>query len=148
MSARRFTLALATGVTVLALGAGPAMAKEFRVDDDGAQCPNAGLRRRSRRAVNASGPGDKIKVCAGTYQEQVRIDEHHDKLEARVRSKKLEATISLADAESAPLALASTSQSELDDVQLNGLRDHRAVHLPRLVTGASTRVSAGRRRCH
>lgn len=40
MSLRRLTLALVTGVTVLALGAGPAMAKELRVDNGGVQCPN------------------------------------------------------------------------------------------------------------
>jgi hypothetical protein len=44
----------------------------FIVDDDRAQCPNAGYST-IQSAVDAAGPNDQIKVCAGTYTEQVRI---------------------------------------------------------------------------
>ena len=42
------------------------------VDDDGAQCPNAQFTS-IQAAVDAADPGDNIKVCPGTYAEQVRI---------------------------------------------------------------------------
>lgn len=42
------------------------------VDDDKMQCPTAQFTS-IQAAVNASGSGDIIKVCPGTYQEQVRI---------------------------------------------------------------------------
>jgi hypothetical protein len=40
--------------------------------DDGLDCPNAEYLT-VQAAVNAASPGDKIKVCRGTYVEQVRI---------------------------------------------------------------------------
>jgi len=52
--------------------ASPAMAKELRVDDNGAECPSAQFTS-IQAAVTAAAPGDKIKVCAGTYDEQVNI---------------------------------------------------------------------------
>jgi hypothetical protein len=51
----------------------------FIVDDDHAQCPNATFTT-IQAAVMASGPGDTIKVCPGTYNEQVRIGPGHDGL--------------------------------------------------------------------
>lgn len=89
MKAGRLTLALATGVTAMALSAAPAMAKELRVDDDGAQCPNATFTS-VQAAVTAAAPGDKIKVCPGNYVEQVRIDgagKNKLKLEAEKKTK-------------------------------------------------------------
>jgi hypothetical protein len=50
-------------------GDGPNM---FIVDDDHAQCPNAAFSR-IQDAVDAAPPGAQIKVCPGTYPEQVRI---------------------------------------------------------------------------
>ena len=50
-------------------GDGPNM---FIVDDDRAQCPNAAFAT-IQSAVDAAGPGDQIKVCAGIYVEQVRV---------------------------------------------------------------------------
>ena len=50
-------------------GDGPNM---FIVDDDHAQCPNAAFSR-IQDAVDAAPPGSQIKVCPGTYPEQVRI---------------------------------------------------------------------------
>jgi len=55
------------------VGASPAMAKDYRVDDDHAQCPTAQFMS-IQAAVTASGPNDTVKVCPGTYTEQVRID--------------------------------------------------------------------------
>src|SRR5262249_6143715 len=43
------------------------------VDDDKAQCPNAGFAS-IQAAVNAANPGDTIRMCAGTYKEQVTIN--------------------------------------------------------------------------
>jgi hypothetical protein len=49
------------------------------VDDDRADCPDAAFTS-IQAAVDAAGPGDKIKVCPGTYQEQVRIGPGKDGL--------------------------------------------------------------------
>jgi len=43
------------------------------VDDDKVQCPNASFTS-IQAAVNAANPGDMIRVCPGTYAEQVVID--------------------------------------------------------------------------
>lgn len=51
----------------------PALAaQELLVDDDGVQCPGAGFTT-VQAAVNAAVPGAKIRVCPGTYNEQVTI---------------------------------------------------------------------------
>jgi hypothetical protein len=52
---------------------------QFVVDDDRAQCPDAQFTS-IQAAVDAAGPGDRIKVCPGTYQEQVRIGTGKDGL--------------------------------------------------------------------
>lgn len=49
-----------------------ANAVEIRVDDDGIQCPTATFPT-IQAAVNAANSGDIIRVCAGTYPEQVQI---------------------------------------------------------------------------
>src|ERR1700741_2069927 len=62
------------------------------VDDDHLQCPNA-MFTSIQAAVNASGPGATIKVCPGTYPEQVRFDGHlHDGLKLE-SLRSLQATI-------------------------------------------------------
>jgi nitrous oxidase accessory protein NosD len=43
------------------------------VDDDKVQCPNAAFTS-IQAAVNAANPGDHIRVCPGTYAEQVVVD--------------------------------------------------------------------------
>jgi hypothetical protein len=57
------------GATATTAGDGPNM---FIVDDDHLDCPNAQFTT-IQSAVDASGPGDQIKVCPGTYMEQVQI---------------------------------------------------------------------------
>jgi parallel beta-helix repeat protein len=42
------------------------------VDDDKKECPSAGFAH-IQDAVNAASPGDEIRICKGTYIEQVRI---------------------------------------------------------------------------
>jgi nitrous oxidase accessory protein NosD len=69
-------VALAAGA--LALSASPALAKTSFVDDDGAQCPKAAFTS-IQAAVTVASPNDTVKVCPGTYAEQVRI-EGKDKL--------------------------------------------------------------------
>lgn len=69
-------------------------------------------------AVDASGPGDTVKVCPGTYVEQVRINGHnHDglKLESLVP---LQAVIQWPAAETFPLALVDFKSA--DHVTLRG----------------------------
>ena len=79
------------GATASSAGDGPNM---FIVDDDHAQCPNAAYET-IQEAVDASGPGDQVKVCAGIYMEQVRImGSAHDGL--RLFSERpLQATIKM-----------------------------------------------------
>ena len=72
---KRMLLAGLIMVGALALGASPALAKELRVDDDKAQCPNAQYTT-IQSAVDAAGQNDTVKVCPGTYSEQVRIQTH------------------------------------------------------------------------
>lgn len=69
-------------------------------------------------AIDASGPGDKVKVCPGTYTEQVRISGHtHDGL--RLESvEPLQAIIKWPAVESFPLALVDFNAA--DHVTLRG----------------------------
>jgi copper-binding protein NosD len=69
-------------------------------------------------AVNASGPKDTVKVCPGTYPEQVRIEGHaHDGLRLESLTP-LGATIQWPAVETAPLALVHFQAA--DDVTLRG----------------------------
>ena len=80
------------------------------VDDDHAQCPNATFTS-IQAAVNASGPHGTIKVCPGTYAEQVRIDGHlHDGLKLE-SLKSWQAIIKWPAVELPPLALVSISNA-------------------------------------
>src|SRR4029079_472590 len=51
----------------------------YIVDTDRLQCPNAQFTT-IQSAVAASGPGDLIRVCPGTYSEQVDVGPGHDGL--------------------------------------------------------------------
>ena len=73
MSSRRSAALVAATIGALAVTAAPALAREYRVDDNQAECPTAQFIT-VQAAVNASGPNDTVKVCPGTYPEQVRID--------------------------------------------------------------------------
>lgn len=75
-------VALAAAVGVLALSAVPALGQNsqgiseptnFTVDDDGEDCDDAFFSS-IQDAVDAAGPGQKIKVCPGAYEEQVTIE--------------------------------------------------------------------------
>ncbi len=69
-------------------------------------------------AVNASGPGDTVKVCPGVYPEQVRISGHtHDGLKLESLTP-LQAVIQWPTVESAPLALVDFNLA--DQVTLSG----------------------------
>jgi pectin methylesterase-like acyl-CoA thioesterase len=50
----------------------PALAATLFVDDDRVECRRARFTT-IQRAVNRAAPGDTIRVCPGTYDEQVRI---------------------------------------------------------------------------
>jgi hypothetical protein len=84
------------GATSSSAGDGPHM---FIVDDNRAECPNAQFTR-IQDAVDAAGPNDAIKVCPGTYDEQVTIGPGKDglrlfslvPLKAVIRMPVLEAT--------------------------------------------------------
>ncbi len=64
------------GAAPASAGDGPNM---LVVDDNGADCPNAQFAR-IQEAVDAAGPNDAIKVCPGTYDEQVTIGPGKDGL--------------------------------------------------------------------
>jgi parallel beta-helix repeat protein len=70
---------LAIATAGLALSAGPALAAQKTVDDDGVDCPSADFTS-IQAAVTAAAPGDNIRVCAGTYSEQVTIPAGKDGL--------------------------------------------------------------------
>lgn len=59
-------------LALLAFGAQAASAKVITVDDNGLDCRKADFNT-VQAAVLAASPGDTIKVCAGTYVEQVTI---------------------------------------------------------------------------
>ena len=72
--------ALALLVTAFAPSAWSATT--WRVDDDRANCPRASFRT-IQAAVDAAAPGDTIRVCRGTYREQVIVRKNNLRLEAR-----------------------------------------------------------------
>jgi hypothetical protein len=103
--------AFAIATAGLALAASPALAAQRTVDDDGADCPAAEFTS-VQAAVTAADPGDTIRVCAGVYQEQVRIPAGKDGL-------KLFSTPTGAATIKAPAAMSDPG----DIVYVEGARD-------------------------
>jgi len=70
---RSFFLLLCTWCVLAAASAGPTMAASqmwLVVDDDKVQSPNAGF----THIQDAASPGATIRVCQGTYVEQININ--------------------------------------------------------------------------
>jgi parallel beta-helix repeat protein len=86
---------------MLAFGAGHALAATIEVDDNKVECKKAPFTS-IQAAVTAAAPGDSIKVCPGTYTEQVRITKDNLKLESR---NPLAATIKAPPAMTSPKAI-------------------------------------------
>lgn len=75
--ALRFLLACLSVQFFLVCSAMPASAPQIVVDDDKLDCPDAGFTR-IQDAVDAAAPGSQIRVCKGTYVEQVSISKPLD----------------------------------------------------------------------
>ncbi len=82
-------LVLASMALLLSVGPGEAIAKNLVVDDDLAQCPDAGFTTAAgiQLAVNAASPGDTIKVCAGSYS-ATNVDKSDLKLKGATKALK------------------------------------------------------------
>ncbi len=72
MSIKRILSKTLFPLAFAAILAGSAAAKEITVDDNRAECKKADFTSIQAAVLSAS-PGDNIKVCPGTYREQVRI---------------------------------------------------------------------------
>src|SRR5262245_47751324 len=68
----RMCIRMAVFALVMVLAPIAASAALLLVDDDGVQCP--GALTSIQDAVNTAVAGDTIRVCAGTYFEEVTID--------------------------------------------------------------------------
>ncbi len=82
---RKYLLVSALALAVLGWSAGQAMAATKVVDDDGrataSNCnSNTPAFTTIQAAVSAASPGDTIKVCPGTYPEQVKIPDTKDRI--------------------------------------------------------------------
>ena len=103
-------------------GVSHAAAAELKVDDDQVQCPTAPYTS-IQAAVNAAAPGDTVKVCPGTYTEQVTIGAGKNGLKV-ISDKELQATIK------APLVMADPGDivriNRLPERASEGLHDRRA----------------------
>ena len=112
------------GIDDAAVSAMPASSSSgaLFVDDDRTECPNAAFTS-IQAAVNASGPGDTIKVCPGTYREQVRIVGHvHDRLKLE-SLRPWQATVQWPTVENFPLALIYFNEADgvtLRDFTISG----------------------------
>ena len=69
---------------------------DLLIVDDGADCPNAEYLT-IQAAVNAAGPGDRIKVCPGEYREQVTIPAGKDGITLYSEGRAFEGQTGLAE---------------------------------------------------
>jgi parallel beta-helix repeat protein len=102
-----------------------ALSRAILVDDDRVQCPNADFTS-IQAAVNAARPGDTIRVCPGTYREQVLIGPGKNGL-TLLSEKPLQAVIQ------APPAPNNTTDAIVDidkarDVTLRGFKITGPLH--------------------
>jgi hypothetical protein len=109
-----------------------ASAAELVVDDDKVECPHAGFTH-IQDAINAAAAGDRIRVCKGTYAEQLTIQKSlmldADSGAILMPGAMHQNTVSLFD--SAPIAAAVLVQNA-SDVRVKGL----------IVDGANNGISA------
>jgi parallel beta-helix repeat protein len=98
-----------------------AHAAQLIVDDDKVECPNAGFTH-IQDAINAAAAGDRIRVCKGTYAEQLTIQKSltldADSGAILMPGTMHQNTVSLFD--SAPIAAAILVQNA-SDVTIRGL---------------------------
>jgi parallel beta-helix repeat protein len=116
-----YTSTVGVSDTAVGVAAAPASSTSssphtFLVDDDKVQCPNAQYMS-IQAAVSASGPNDSVRVCPGTYTEQVNIGSGHDGLKLE-SVKPLQAVIKWPLLETPPLALVYVNGS--DRVRIRG----------------------------
>jgi parallel beta-helix repeat protein len=107
MKGARFVVAIAT-IVLGSVAVSSAAAREFRVSNNGS-CPNADFQT-IQEAVTAAGPGDTVKVCPGTYPEQVRIPSGKNGLKLE-SEKPLQAVIQFPPVTTTPNSLVEVSQS-------------------------------------
>jgi hypothetical protein len=123
----------AAAACLLAIGATPASAKQHLVDDDKAQCPKADFTS-IQAAVNAASPGDKVNVCPGEYEEQVRVS-NKDGIELN-STRTWQAVIKFPVVTTPPNALVHIQNS--DDVEVNGFTITGPFHTSGCVAPALT----------
>ncbi len=117
-------------------GVAHAAAAEFKVDDDHAQCPTAPFTS-IQAAVNAAGPGDTVKVCPGTYTEQVTIGAGKNNLKV-MSDKPLQAIIKAPPTMTEPGDIVRIIDGPERAPQ--GVHDRRPVARRALLLGPTTRT--------
>ena len=111
---KRITLAFAASALALGVMAAPAQATTLVVDDNSA-CPGATFTS-IQAAVDAAGPGDTVKVCAGSYPENVVVDS----TKAGLLLKGAKANVDARTRSTAGESVVTSFDLDADAVQLNG----------------------------
>jgi hypothetical protein len=116
----KFSIVFALALLLPSLGRTTSRA-QLVVDDDKVECPNAGFTH-IQDAINAASPGDHIRICKGTYVEQLTIrkalDIDADSGAVLMPNAMQKNTTSLFDA--APIATAILV-ADTRDVSISGL---------------------------